>query len=189
MANALIVVDVQNDFCEGGSLAVAGGNDVAERLASVLTGEPGYDYVIATRDHHIDPGDHFSEAPDFVDSWPRHCVAGTAGAEFNPALVDVNFDAVFDKGEYSAAYSGFEGKDHNKDDISLEEYLRSAQVTDVDICGIATDFCVAATVADAKAAGFDTTVLVEFCAAVDPGRVPQLAAEWADQGIWIATSE
>ena len=85
-ARALVVVDVQNDFCEGGSLAVAGGAAVAASIAELLAGDHGYDLVVATRDHHIDPGDHFSESPDFVDSWPPHCVAGTPGADFHPNL-------------------------------------------------------------------------------------------------------
>ena len=75
---ALIIVDVQNDFCEGGSLAVAGGAAVAAAVTAHMT-TGGYDHVVATRDHHIDPGAHFAEAPDFVDSWPRHCVVGTDG--------------------------------------------------------------------------------------------------------------
>ena len=113
MARALIVVDVQNDFCEGGSLAVSGGADVAFRIGELLhqlargrAGRHRYTYVVATRDHHIDPGDHFSENPDFVNSWPRHCVAGTDGVGFHPNLDPQPFDAIFDKGEYAAAYSG-----------------------------------------------------------------------------------
>ena len=115
MTTALIVVDVQNDFCEGGSLAVAGGTKVAADIAAFVEGELGrgtdrsFDYLVATRDRHIDPGAHFSATPDYIDSWPRHCVAGTQGADFNPAVADLPFDAVFDKGAYQAAYSGFEG--------------------------------------------------------------------------------
>ena len=99
MTRALIVVDTQNDFCEGGSLAVAGGAAVAARIAELLGQDgQGYDHVVATRDHHIDPGSHFSATPDYVDSWPVHCVAGTPGAELHPALAGVSFEAVFDKG-------------------------------------------------------------------------------------------
>ena len=108
MSRAAIVVDVQNDFCEGGSLAVTGGNSVAKRLADYLP-SAGYDFVVATRDRHIAPGAHFSAEPDFEASWPAHCVAGTPGAELHPALSAYPFDAVFDKGEHAAAYSGFEG--------------------------------------------------------------------------------
>ena len=119
MARALIVVDVQNDFCEGGSLAVSGGADVAFRIGELLhkwheddPADRQYAYVVATRDHHIDPGDHFSDHPDYVDSWPRHCVAGTDGVSFHPNLDPQPFDAIFNKGEFAAAYSGFEGKAH-----------------------------------------------------------------------------
>lgn len=102
-SRALIVVDVQRDFCEGGSLAVSGGADVAARIDTLLQGDHGYAAVVATRDHHIDPGPHFSHHPDFVDSWPPHCVVGTDGVEFHDRLTFRGFDAVFDKGEYSAA--------------------------------------------------------------------------------------
>ena len=108
MSNALIVVDVQNDFCEGGSLAVTGGADTAAKISDYLA-KGGYDHVVATRDYHIDPGAHFSENPDFVRSWPRHCEAGTAGASFHPALDVGPISAVFSKGQYSDGYSGFEG--------------------------------------------------------------------------------
>src|SRR3569832_1678942 len=106
---AVIVVDVQNDFCEGGSLAVAGGTEVA-RLVSKRLDEGGYTYAVATRDHHVDPGSHFSAHPDFVDSWPAHCVVGTGGVELHPELDRAHVDAIFDKGEYAAAYSGFEAR-------------------------------------------------------------------------------
>src|SRR5436305_12355119 len=105
MGIALIVVDVQNDFCEGGSLGLPGGAAVAEAI-SQRAAEGGYDHVVATRDYHVDPGDHFSETPDFNTSWPRHCVAGTPGASFHPSLDVAGIAAVFSKGEYTAAYSG-----------------------------------------------------------------------------------
>lgn len=171
MKRALIVVDVQNDFCEGGSLAVAGGADVAFGIAEVLKrwseADPWdrpYDYVVATRDHHIDPGDHFSDSPDFVDSWPRHCVAGTDGVAFHPNLDPQPFDAVFDKGEYQAAYSGFEGTSH--DGVGLADWLRRHEVGTVDVVGIATDHCVRATALDAARAGLSTTVLLDLTAGV-----------------------
>ncbi len=186
MARALIVVDVQNDFCEGGSLAVAGGAAVASAIDDLLASDHGYDVVVATRDHHIDPGDHFSDTPDFVDSWPPHCVAGTPGARFHPNLTRIDFDGIFDKGDYEAAYSGFEGVDHAQDLLSLEDYLRSRDVTEVDIAGIATDHCVRATAEDALEAGFDVTVLLPLTAAVDPARVPELVEEWSEAGIWVA---
>ena len=98
MATALVVVDVQNDFCEGGSLAVEGGARVAAAVTTLVAGA-SYDAVVATRDHHIDPGAHFSETPDYVDSWPRHCVVGTPGCDFHPDLDLTPIEAVFSKGE------------------------------------------------------------------------------------------
>ncbi len=124
MSKALIVVDVQNDFCEGGSLAVSGGAQVAADVAELLATQ-AYATVVATRDHHIDPGSHFSDHPDFVDSWPRHCVVGTPGEEFHPPLEPAMFDEIFYKGEYAAAYSGFEGA--SADGVRLADWLRDAR--------------------------------------------------------------
>ncbi len=173
MKQALIVVDVQNDFCEGGSLPVAGGARVASDIAELLhhwtrqdPKAPRYDVVVATKDHHIDPGDHWSSEPDFVDSWPVHCQVGTDGEAFHPNLDPQPFDAVFVKGAHEAAYSGFEGRDHAG--TPLAEWLRAHEVDQVDVCGLATDHCVRATVLDAVAAGFRTRVLTELCAGVAP---------------------
>jgi nicotinamidase/pyrazinamidase len=166
---ALIVVDVQRDFCEGGSLAVAGGAAVAGRIDALLHTDHGYDHVVATRDHHIDPGTHFAPDPDFVDSWPRHCQVGTPGVEFHDELTFRDFDAVFDKGEYAAAYSGFEGA--TGDGTTLADWLTAHGVERVDVCGIATDYCVRATASDAVLAGFATTVLLDLTAAVAPDRI------------------
>jgi nicotinamidase/pyrazinamidase len=159
MGTALIVVDVQNDFCEGGSLGLPGGAAAAAAI-SKQAAEGGYSHVVATRDNHVDPGDHFSETPDFKDSWPVHCVAGTPGASFHAALDVVPIGEVFSKGEYSAAYSGFEGA--ARDGKSLEVWLREHDVTDVDVVGIATDFCVRATALDAAKAGFGVRVLLDL---------------------------
>lgn len=171
MTRALIVVDVQNDFCEGGSLPVQGGAEVAFRIAGVLhrwheadPDEREYDVVVATRDHHVDPGPHFSRHPDFVNSWPPHCVAGTDGAAFHPNLDPQPFDAVFDKGERAAAYSGFEGK--AADGTPLADWLKSRRVDQVDVVGIATDHCVRATAIDAARHGFSTRVLLDLTAGV-----------------------
>ena len=159
MSRALIVVDVQRDVCEGGALAVAGGAAVAGGINRLLSGDHGYDVVVATRDHHVDPGGHFSESPDFKDSWPPHCVAGTPGAQQHPALVFTGWDGLFLKGRNEAAYSGFEGTDEATGE-PLADFLRKRGVTEVDVCGIATDHCVNATARDAAAAGFGTTVLI-----------------------------
>lgn len=175
MKRALIIVDVQNDFCEGGSLAVSGGAAVASRLTDYVA-RHGLDYgaVVTTQDWHIEPGEHFSDTPDFVDSWPRHCVAGTSGAGFHPNLDVSGVDAMFRKGQYAAAYSGFEGhlaqagdtQGSSDDSPSLGEWLSRHGVTDVDVAGIATDYCVKQTALDAVRAGYRTNVLTEFCAGI-----------------------
>jgi nicotinamidase/pyrazinamidase len=162
MTRALIVVDVQNDFCEGGSLAVAGGADVAAAISAHMS-TSGYDHVVATRDHHVDPGSHFSEHPDFLETWPPHCVVGTGGVELHPALDREPLEAIFDKGEHAAAYSGFEGA---ADGVPLAEWLRDRGVDAVDVVGIATDHCVRATALDAVGNGLRTRVLLPLTAAV-----------------------
>ncbi|ASU86392.1 nicotinamidase [Nocardiopsis gilva YIM 90087] len=165
MTKALIVVDVQNDFCEGGSMAVTGGSSVASQVSRFIADHSDdYAHVVATRDYHIDPGAHFSDTPDFVDTWPRHCVAGTPGAAFHPDFDTSAVEQVFSKGKYTAAYSGFEGAD--EEDRSLEDWLRARGVTEVDVVGIATDHCVRATALDAAEAGFDTRVLLDLTAGV-----------------------
>jgi nicotinamidase/pyrazinamidase len=166
VARALVIVDVQNDFCEGGSLAVAGGAEVARAISEYLAGPEGggYDYVVATQDFHIDAGAHFSAEPDYAGTWPPHCVAGTPGADFHPGLHTSVIEAVFRKGAHSAAYSGFEGAD--ADGTPLAAWLRDRGVTAVDVTGIATDHCVRATATDAATAGFDTRVLLGLTAGV-----------------------
>ncbi len=163
---ALIIVDVQNDFCEGGSLAVTGGAAVARGITEYLAGAPGYAHVVATKDFHIDPGSHFSDHPDFVVSWPPHCVAGTPGADFYPDLDTGAVEAVFRKGAHAAAYSGFEGADDAG--TLLADWLRARGVDEIDVAGIATDYCVQATAADAARAGFATRVLLNLAAGVAP---------------------
>jgi nicotinamidase/pyrazinamidase len=168
---ALVVVDVQQDFCEGGSLAVGGGNDVAVAVAEVVR-ERDYSFVVATQDWHVDPGDHFSETPDFVTTWPAHCRAGTPGAELHSELPLDRIDATFRKGEHAAAYSGFEGttpSDSTRQTdapVGLAAWLRDRGITEVDVVGIATDHCVRATALDAVAAGFRTRVLLGLTAGV-----------------------
>jgi nicotinamidase/pyrazinamidase len=183
VTSALIVVDVQRDFCEGGSLAVTGGADVAGRISELLEGDHRYAAVVATRDHHIDPGAHFSSDPDFVESWPRHCEVGTAGVEFHDRLRFRGFDAVFDKGEYAAAYSGFEGRDAAG--ALLGDWLADHGVDAVDVCGIATDYCVRATALDASRAGLNTTVLLDLTAAVAPDQLETTLGELAAAGVAI----
>jgi nicotinamidase/pyrazinamidase len=178
MHRALIVVDVQNDFCEGGSLPVAGGADVAAAITDLVgQSAAGYRHVVATRDLHISPGDHFADRPDYVNSWPAHCVAGTEGVGFHPsfapAIASGAVDAVFEKGAYAAAYSGFEGVDASG--TGLAEWLRARDVTEVDVVGIATDHCVRATALDAVREGFAVHVLLDLTAGV--------AAETTDRAL------
>ena len=164
---ALVVVDVQNDFCEGGSLAVAGGAAVAAAITGyVRAAGDRYAHVVATRDHHVDPGGHFAAQPDFLETWPPHCVVGTDGVELHPALDRAPLAAVFDKGEHAAAYSGFEGR---ADGEPLADWLRRHGVGAVDVVGIATDHCVRATALDAVAGGFATRVLLHLTAGVAEG--------------------
>ncbi|WHP57873.1 isochorismatase family protein [Arthrobacter sp. KFRI-F3372] len=193
MSRALIIVDVQNDFCEGGSLAVSGGADVAGAISEYVDAHHGeFDHIVATQDWHIDPGEHFSDMPDFKDSWPPHCVAGTPGAELHPDLDTEYIQAYFQKGQFSAAYSGFEGllapEDAvptgerqpgalpgpadagrfapDEDAIGLDDWLQSHDVEDIVVVGIATDYCVMATALDAVQAGYSVTVLRSLTAGI-----------------------
>jgi nicotinamidase/pyrazinamidase len=180
---ALIIVDVQNDFCEGGSLAVPGGTAVARSISSLLAGQHGYDHVVATKDYHVNPGSHFADEPDYAHSWPPHCVAGSHGADFHPDLVTEPIEAVFRKGAYTAAYSGFEGLDD--DGTSLADWLRRHQVDQVDIAGIATDYCVRATATDAAENGFRARVLLGLTAGVAPGSTAEAITSLGDAGVEV----
>lgn len=182
MARALIVVDVQNDFCEGGSIAVAGGAAVAAAVSGHAAGG-GYDEIVATRDYHVDPGAHFSADPDYATSWPVHCVAGTGGASFHPALDVAAVAEVFSKGTHAAAYSGFEGA--ARDGSGLAEWLRARGIDAVDVVGIATDHCVRATALDAARAGFATTVLLDLTAGVARSTVDIALAELSAAGVTL----
>jgi nicotinamidase/pyrazinamidase len=193
MSRALIIVDVQNDFCEGGSLAIKGGADVAGAISEYVDAHHlQFDHIVATQDWHIDPGAHFSESPDLIDSWPPHCVAGTRGAELHPDLDTEYIQAYFQKGQFTAAYSGFEGilapEDAvptgdtklgamplpddaaafaaDEDAIGLDDWLQSHDVEDVVIVGLATDYCVMATSLDAVQAGYSVTVIRDLTAGI-----------------------
>ena len=179
---ALIIVDVQNDFCEGGSLAVAGGAAVARAVSERLAGGAhDYAHVVATKDFHIDPGSHFSDHPDYAASWPPHCVAGTPGADFYPDLDTSAVEAIFRKGQHAAAYSGFEGADD--DGTPLGDWLRGHGVDEVDVVGIATDYCVHATAADAARAGFATRVLLDLTAGVAPDSTAKAIEDLRAEGV------
>jgi nicotinamidase/pyrazinamidase len=182
---ALIIVDVQNDFCEGGSLAVAGGAAVAGAISEhVAGGHHEYAHVVATKDFHVDPGSHFSDHPDYVISWPPHCVAGTTGADFHPDLDTRAVEAVFYKGAHAAAYSGFEGFDDSG--TPLADWLRGHDVDSVDVVGIATDYCVHATAADAARAGFGTRVLLDLTAGVAPESTAKAIEDLRGAGVELS---
>jgi nicotinamidase/pyrazinamidase len=190
MARALIVVDVQNDFCEGGSLPVQGGARVASAISELLhhwsrqdPKAPPYDVVVATRDHHVDPGVHWSNDPDFIESWPVHCKVGTDGEAFHPNLDPQPFNAVFLKGDHAAAYSGFEGR--TSDGVDLVSWLRQHEVDTVDVCGLATDHCVRATALDAMRNGFSTRVLTSLCAGVAPETTDAALTEMRGAGVTV----
>lgn len=172
---ALIIVDVQNDFISG-SLPVPGGSNVAHKIAKqIVAPSEDYDLIITTQDWHIDPGDHWSETPDYVDTWPVHGKAGTWGAELHPdvrdaAKITIKPIRAFFKGQHQASYSGFEAGDaaYGQADAGLGEYLLQAGITDVDVVGLALDYCVKATALDATKYGFKTRVLLGFTGAVTP---------------------
>jgi len=185
---AFLAVDVQNDFCESGSLAVEGGAAVAGAISRFLAGRAGYyDVVVATRDWHVDPGAHFAEQPDFVDTWPRHCVAWTAGAEFHPDLDTGCVDVVVSKGERAAAYSGFEGRTGSGQ--PLGDVLRDRGVEAVDVAGLATDYCVRATALDAMRAGLSVRVLTDLCAGVAAASSAAALEELAGAGATVVESD
>lgn len=187
MSRALLIIDVQNDFCEGGSLAVEGGGAVAASITDLLQDSANADRwsaVVMTRDWHIDPGSHWApdgEAPNFVDTWPVHCKADTEGAAFHRNL-RLSPDAIFSKGRHAACYSGFEGRS-DADDTPLKQWLEDRGVDEVEIVGLATDHCVRATALDAVAGGFTTTVLLDHCAGVAPDTTATALTTMSDAGV------
>lgn len=188
LRTALVVVDVQRDFCEGGSLAVAGGEAAAAGISDLIEAAGDvYVAVVATRDWHVDPGAHFAaagETPDYNESWPTHCVAGTPGAEWHPDLKLPASATVVSKGEQQAAYSGFEGR--TDDGRSLTEVLQQAGAAAIDVVGIATSYCVRATALDAVKEGFATRVLAPLTADVDPSATAATLEELQRAGVTIA---
>lgn len=168
MRPALLIVDVQNDFTEGGALACTGGAQVARDISTLLAERPrDYEVVVASRDWHdpdSDNGGHISATPDFVDTWPPHCIAGTPGAEYHPDLASECIDLHVRKGMGVPAYSAFEGV--LDDGRSLCDALRDLGITHLDVVGIATDHCVRASALDALAAGLHVRVLTELVAPV-----------------------
>lgn len=206
---ALIIVDVQPTFCEGGELAVDSGNAVAGRIAQYITKYGNdYDYIATTQDWHVEPGSHWSDTPDFVDTWPVHGVAGSDNATIHPIVTaaltqtfPTNSDKQvhhFKKGQYSAAYSGFEGVEDNRDNVvpsredvqhaldaelTLAHALQDAAITDVDVVGLAQSHCVKETALDAAKLGFTTQVFSDLTAPVSPELGEAASAELAAAGV------
>lgn len=187
----LLVVDVQNDFCEGGALGVAGGTQVAARITNFIAAQASdYAAIVASKDWHDadnDNGGHFApegEAPNFVTTWPVHCVAGTTGAEYHPELTLPDHTRHVKKGQGVPSYSMFEGR--SDDGRSVEEILTSVGVTEVDVVGIATDHCVRASALDARGAGFQVRVLNDLIAAVSPDTERSARTEMIEAGVFFA---
>ncbi|WP_120006055.1 isochorismatase family protein [Nesterenkonia muleiensis] len=212
MAQALIIVDVQNDFCEGGALAVAGGAQLAADLSEFLEESHGeFDAVVTTQDWHIDPGSHFSDTPDFSRSWPVHCVAGTPGAELHDDLDTDHIEARFLKGLYDDGYSGFEGRlgepervgilEGEKgikvepedvtaaDSPDLDSWLQERGIDSVTIVGIATDHCVRATALDAAENDYAVRVITDLTAGVDQDKIAETLEEFRDAEVELISLE
>lgn len=189
MARALLIIDVQNDFTEGGALAVVGGAAVAAAITEHVREHPDdYDVVIASRDWHDpdnDNGGHFAlkGEPDFVVTWPQHCMAGTDGAEYHPSIDTGLIDIHVRKGQGVPAYSIFEGT--TDDGRRIVTALDELGVTEIDVVGIATDYCVRASALDALAAGRRVRVLSDLVAGVAPESSSAALAELASAGVTV----
>ena len=185
MRNALLVVDVQVDFVEGGSLGVQGGLGVAAMIARHLRHfKNEYQFVVASRDYHEDAPDHISATPDYVNTWPPHCIIGTPGAAFVPTIQNLvrekYIQVVVTKGRHEAAYSAFDGLDARGH--KLLDVLKENRVDHIDVCGIATDYCVRASALDARKNQFQVRVLVNLCAPVNPATGQQAIEEMRAAG-------
>lgn len=190
MTRALFIVDVQNDFTERGALGVDGGDAVAERISAFLAAHAGeYELVVASRDWHdadSDNGGHFSDAPDFIDTWPPHCVGGTYGAEYDEVFDTSGVDHHLKKGQGAPAYSLFEGR--TDDGRTATALLEEHGILDVDLVGIATDYCVRASALDALAAGRRIRVFTDLIAGVHPDSSDAALAELAHAGAELLES-
>jgi len=189
---ALFLIDVQNDFTEGGALPVAGGAAAAARITEYLRAhQHDYDVVFASRDWHDASGDnggHFAigAEPDFVGTWPPHCVAGTEGANYHPALDTALIDIHVRKGQGLPAYSIFEGTADDGD--TVPQKLDEFSVTDIDVVGIATDYCVRASALDALHAHRRVRVLTDLVAGVTPASSASALDELKDAGAEVVAS-
>jgi nicotinamidase/pyrazinamidase len=190
MTKALLIIDVQNDFTEGGALAIAGGDAVASGISDFLAAHADdYDVVAASRDWHDAEGDnggHFADTPDFVDTWPVHCVAGTSGAEYDELFATDAVSHHVHKGQGRPAYSMFEGV--TQDGSTVAEVLSARGVLTADVVGLATDHCVRASVLDAIAHGVRIRVLTDLVAGVGSESSERALAEMAHAGAELIES-
>jgi len=185
---AFVVVDPQPDFFEGGALPVTGATRTVERIAQYLLAHgDDYSMKIVTQDWHLDPGDHWSNDPNFVTSWPVHCAAGTSGAQIHSSLANQSWDVVIRKGLHEGAYSGFDGV--SEQGSTLADELTNAGVRSLVVVGFATDHCVRATALDARNLGFEVTVMLDLCAGVAPETTQAAISEMTDAGITTVSSE
>jgi nicotinamidase/pyrazinamidase len=185
MRNALLVVDVQVDFVEGGSLGVQGGKQVASMISRHLRHfKNEYQFVVASRDYHEEAPDHISDKPDYVNTWPPHCMVGTPGAAFVPTIQNLirekHIQVVVTKGRHEAAYSAFDGFDPRGH--KLLDVLKENRIDHIDVCGIATDYCVRASALDARKNQFQVRVLVNLCAPVNEATGQQALEEMKAAG-------
>ncbi|MDR2703411.1 MAG: isochorismatase family protein [Cellulomonadaceae bacterium] len=184
---ALLIVDVQPTFCEGGELPVTGGNDTASAIARYVNdNRDKYGTIVTTQDWHIAPGGHFAAEPDYVDTWPPHGLAGSVNAELHPAIEPLRPNIRVRKGQRAPAYSGFEGKDswgHPLDQLLEENHIKA-----VDVVGIAESHCVKATALDAKRLGYETRVFTDLTVPVTEDQGVAARAEMADAGISLENS-
>lgn len=188
----LLIVDIQNDFTEGGALGVTGGAQVARDVTAYLAAHADdYDLVLASRDWHDadnDNGGHFAVEgePNFVDTWPVHCLAGTDGAEYHADLDTSHVDIHIKKGQGEPSYSMFEGVSDNGETVA--DILTSHGITEVDVVGIATDHCVRASALDALSTGQKVTILTDLIAAVAPDTGEKALEELTTRGAALQTS-
>ncbi len=185
MRNALLVVDPQVDFVEGGSLGVKGGLTVAAMIARHIRHfKYEYQFVVASRDYHESAPDHISATPDFVNTWPPHCMVGTQGAAFVPTIQNLVreklIQTVVTKGRNAAAYSAFDGLDPRGH--PLLDVLKENRIDHIDVCGIATDYCVRASALDARKNQYQVRVLVNLCAPVNEATGQQALEEMKAAG-------
>lgn len=184
MHTALLVVDMQNCFVDDGELGITGGRQLALDIKDYIESHgTQYQLIISSQDWHIDPRDHFSEEPDYIDIWPEHGKAHTYSAELVKELNDIKFDCAIKKGQYSPGYSAFEG--HTDDSQSLETYLKEQEIDAIDICGLALSHCVKQSALDAHALGFKTRLLAPLSLAVHQEDTSSILHELKQSGIEI----